>query len=455
MGDPIPDGEALLQAAVRHRQSGQLGEARRLLERLLQLEPGNHRALHHLGIVLVLQGEAEPGIELIRRALAIFPNFPAALSNLGGLLLNLGRAAEALAELDKAVAIRPDFAEALYNRGSALQMLDRNEEAVEALDRTIAVKPDAEAYWLRGSVLHKLNRTDEALASLDQALALRPHYPEAEIARCMAELPILYEDESELSSRRSAYEQRLRALVRSAGTAANPSDYVKAISITPPFFLAYQGRNDRELQALYGSFVCAIMARSFPPAPLPPPPMDGEPVRVGIVSGCFKRHSNWKMPIKGWLSQLDRRRFRVFAYFTGTGEDDVTSEARGLCDRFVQGGGDSVAWWRSEILADAPHVLVYPEIGMNPIAYALAAMRLAPVQCNSWGHPNTSGFPTLDYYLSSDLMEPPDGQDHYTERLVRLPNLSVYCEPIERPPPTHPSMFNVPPSATVYWCCQS
>ncbi len=56
------------------------------------------------------------------------------------------------------------------------------------------------------------------------------------------------------------------------------------------------------------------------------------------------------------------------------------------------------------------------------------------MQCNSWGHPDTSGFPTLDYYLSSDLMEPPDGQDHYTERLVRLPNLSIYYEPLDPQP---------------------
>ena len=39
--------------------------------------------------------------------------------------------------------------------------------------------------------------------------------------------------------------------------------------------------------------------------------------------------------------------------------------------------------------------------------------------------------PTLDYFLSSDLMEPPDAEQHYTEKLVRLPNLSIYYEPIK------------------------
>ena len=38
----------------------------------------------------------------------------------------------------------------------------------------------------------------------------------------------------------------------------------------------------------------------------------------------------------------------------------------------------------------------------------------------AWGHPETSGLPTIDYFLTSALMEPEDGDDHYTERLVRL-----------------------------------
>ena len=62
---------------------------------------------------------------------------------------------------------------------------------------------------------------------------------------------------------------------------------------------------------------------------------------------------------------------------------------------------------------------------MDPIAGRLAAQRLAPVQCVAWGQPETTGMPTLDYFLSSDLMEPPDGAAHYTESLVRLPNLGL------------------------------
>jgi predicted O-linked N-acetylglucosamine transferase (SPINDLY family) len=197
-----------------------------------------------------------------------------------------------------------------------------------------------------------------------------------------------------------------------------------------PFYLAYQGRNDLELQRLYGSLACRIMGDRYPPAPISGRAGPGERIRVGIVSAYFRHHSVWKMPIKGWLSQLDRGQFQIYGYHIGTERDRETELAASLCERFVQ-GPLSIDRWREEIVTDAPHVLIYPDIGMDGQSVQLAGQRLAPIQCNSWGHPVTSGMPTIDYYLSSDLMEPLDGQEHYTERLIRLPNLSVYYEPVE------------------------
>jgi predicted O-linked N-acetylglucosamine transferase (SPINDLY family) len=176
---------------------------------------------------------------------------------------------------------------------------------------------------------------------------------------------------------------------------------------------------------------------------------------VAIVSGFFRQHSNWKIPIKGWLSRLDRRRFRLFGYYTADEGDAETAAAAALCERFVRGPLTLDAW-RQAILADAPHVILYPEVGMDRVSAQLAAQRLAPVQCNAWGHPDTSGLPTLDYYLSSDLMEPPDGAQHYTERLVRLPNLSIYYEPPDgAPAAADRATLGLRPGATVFWCAQS
>ncbi|WP_457832819.1 hypothetical protein, partial [Staphylococcus aureus] len=60
-------------------------------------------------------------------------------------------------------------------------------------------------------------------------------------------------------------------------------------------------------------------------------------------------------------------------------------------------------------------ILIFPDIGMGGRGYQFQILRLARAQCTAWGHPVTSGLKTVDYYLSSDLMEPVNAQDEYTE----------------------------------------
>jgi predicted O-linked N-acetylglucosamine transferase (SPINDLY family) len=334
--------------------------------------------------------------------------------------------------------------------------MNRWQEALENYDRALAIKPDyAEALSGRGRALVLMNRREEAIESYERALAINPEHADARFGLCMAELPVLYADETEIASRRAAYQKRLEALCEDADRGRIPGDLAKGVGLNQPFFLAYQGYNDRDLQALYGTLVCRLMAQRYPPAVLASPPAPDEPVRVGVVSGHFRWHSIWKIPIKGWISQFDRRRFRVFGYHTNSQNDTTTEEAIDMCDRFVQ-GSMSLDRWRQAILTDTPHVLLYPDIGMDPLSAALAAQRLAPVQCMSLGHPNTSGYPTLDYFLSSNLMEPADGQNHYTEKLVRLPNLSIYYEPFTTwPVSLARANVGLRPTTTVFWCGQS
>jgi len=78
------------------------------------------------------------------------------------------------------------------------------------------------------------------------------------------------------------------------------------------------------------------------------------------------------------------------------------------------------------------------------------------VQCTTWGHPVTSGLPTIDHYLSSEAMEPPNGDAHYTEHLVRLPGLGIHYTP---PPitglPMDRAALGISNNAVVYLSCQS
>ena len=66
--------------------------------------------------------------------------------------------------------------------------------------------------------------------------------------------------------------------------------------------------------------------------------------------------------------------------------------------------------------------------------YALASLRLASRQCAAWGHPVTTGLPTIDVFFTSAAMEPDDAANHYSEKLASLPGIGTrYAAPARQP----------------------
>ena len=431
-------------------------EALESFRKAIAIKPDYAEAHYNRGSSLRLLGRYDEALKSFDRAIALRPNYFKAYNNRGNVLEALNRISEALDCYDKALAINPQFTEARNNRSRVLIGLDRSDEAIENFAVALRLNPnDAEIWFHRGRHLLDLGRNDEATADLARALELRPAHAETRVSACIAALPVIYADAAEIPRRRADYERRLRDLSADFDSKPMQGDVIKAIGAKHPFLLAYQGGDDRDLQRIYGSMISRVVAKRFEPAPLPPPPAPGERIRVGIVSGFFYNHSNWKIPIKGWLGQLDSSRFDVACYYLGVMHDENTDAAAKMCERFVHRIIDTEGW-RREILSFAPHVLIYPGLLMDTASLQLAAQRLAPVQCNSWGHPETSGLDTLDYFLSSDLMEPPEAQDYYTEKLVRLPNLSIYYEPVESPRVTVTrEQLGLRPDATVFWSAQS
>jgi len=361
---------------------------------------------------------------------------------------------DALAAWQQAVAVNPNYPVALMNIANVQAERGKVDEAIAQYRTVLSLVPNAtDAHYNLGNALRELGEMAQAIAHYDQALRLNPNYADARFARCMAQLPILYRNEAEIADRRAAYEQSLRALCDEVRQMTSAAGLAEGIGSNQPFYLAYQDLNDRELQKLYGGLICRVMADRYPQAPLPRAPQ--EKVKIGIVSGYFRLHSIWKIPLQGWATQLDRKRFEVYGYHTGITIDAVTQTAASLFDRFIQ-GPLSLDKWRRAILKDAPHVLLYPDIGMDRTSAQLAAQRLAPVQCMTLGHPDTTGMPTMDYFLSSDLMEPLNAEEHYSEKLVRLPNISVHYEPLERPPISlSRAELGLRPESIAFWSGQS
>jgi protein O-GlcNAc transferase len=452
-----PDsGEVASNLGTVLREMGDIPQAVECYRLALQNSPGEPEILYNLGNALADLGEAEEAEQRFRACLDAQPDHADACYNLGNLLIGRRRWREAETQFRRAMELRPDHPATRNNLGTVLQELGFPGEAEKCYRRAVALLPDyADAHYNLGCICQVDGRLDEAAACYERALTIDPGYGPARVAFCMAQLPLLYRDEQEILVRRENYLSALRGLEADAGTVIPLEKLAEGVGACQPFFLAYQGYNDRALQQVYGSLMCRIMAARYPIPPLEPSPVGDGKIRVGIVSGFFHDHTVWKLFIEGWLKQFDRARFEVFGYHTGTTHDAETALAAELCTRFV-GGGHSTDEWCRAILGDRPHVLLYPDIGMDPMSARLGALRLAPLQCVTWGHPETTGFSTIDVFLSNALMEPADSAEHYTEELVLLPNLSTHYEPhAGELPALGRADFGLRPAATVYWSGQA
>jgi predicted O-linked N-acetylglucosamine transferase (SPINDLY family) len=311
-----------------------------------------------------------------------------------------------------------------------------------------------------GLALEALKKRSDAMKAYETAVKYAPKFIPAQWLYCMSQLPVVYENQEEIRNCRNRYQEELITLRNKvfSGTKQDAAGLIRLVGSCPPFYLSYQGLNNRDLQHVYGEMVCHIMESGFPQwtrRPEMPPVSNGEKIRVGIVSGFFRLHSVWKIPVRGWIEHLDKNRFSLYGYYTGREKDAQTEFARKCFDHFTENIHD-IHELIEIIRKDNLHLIIYPEIGMDPLTKNLAALRLAPVQCTSWGHPDTSGIPTIDYFLSSELMEPANGEDHYNEKLIRLPALSISYTPLEMPMDKgNREIFGLKSNSVLYFCAQS
>jgi protein O-GlcNAc transferase len=443
------------------QNKGRIDEAIINYKKALELDPDFAEVHYNLGLAFQNIGQTEEAIACYQKSLHHKPDYVEAYINLGIAFKDKGQFDEAVINFQKAIHFNPISPDAYNNLGLVLQEKGQLDEAIINYHKAVNFNPNfADAYLNLGLALKGQGKQDEAIAVYDKAILMDPYNFRARFAKCISQLPIIYTKQADIQICRNRYYAELTKLQDSISLKSlqNIKIAAEAVGTQQPFYLAYQGLNDRELQQLYGNLISRVMCLRYPQfsdRPAMPLHSSEERLRIGFVSGFFRLHSNWKIPIKGWIENMDKERFSLYGYYTGNKKDKATEDARSYFDRFAEDVNSFEELCRI-IREDNLHVLIYPEIGMDPKSVRLAALRLAPIQCTSWGHPDTSGLPTIDYFLSSDLMEPSDADSHYTEKLIRLPNLSIYYTSLDFPSADiNREIFNLRKESVLYLCCQS
>src|SRR5262249_17818759 len=135
----------------------------------------------------------------------------------------------------------------------------------------------------------------------------------------------------------------------------------------------------------------------------------GSKIHVGFLSSDFNSRTIGKLT-RGLIARLSRADFHVTGFSIGRYDDAIGRQSAAAAVRYVLVPRDLEAARRT-VLANPVDVLVFTDVGMDQTSYTLAFSRLAPVQCTTWGHPETTGLPTIDYFVSSDVMELPEAND--------------------------------------------
>jgi len=479
--------QATFNEALVSHQRGQLDLAQAGYEAVLKVDPNHFDSLHMLGVLAYQSGLYPQAGHLIAKALAIQPNHPGACSNLGLALSKLRDPEAALAAFDHAISCQPDYATAFLNRGNVLVELKRFEEAIYSYDQAILNKPDlAEAFINRGSALLELDQPVAAVQSYDQAIRINPDRADAfsrrghalmeldEIAQaadsyraalrlkadyglarwglCFSFIPAILPDIASIESTRSALARSLDELEAWLGSTRLDLAF-DAVGSNQFFYLAYEELDNLALLSRCGD-ISRRIAQYWQNAKNIHPEVASSAgkIRIGIVSDHIREHSVWQAILKGWIEEINRDWFELHIFYLGATHDKATELAQSRADSFTE-QLTSVEDWANRITSKQIEVLCYPEIGMESLTYRLAATRLARIQLTTWGHPESSGLPTIDYYLSAELFEPEQAEAHYREQLVKLPNLGSYYSP-DQVLPVQPDLkaLGIAPDVSILIC---
>ncbi len=324
-------------------------------------------------------GLHEQALVHAKRCTEMAPTHPTSWAELGTALHHLGKFEESRVAYSKGVELSPTSVIASLGLADVLADMGRQGEAVRHLEVAIQNIPGNEALLGKYSmVLGKLAKMSDALATAERALKL---YPKSwELAQCAcAAANYVVEDPQRL------FDIHVRFGKTFEFKGANP----------PVRF------TNTELN---------------------------RPMRVGLVSADFRAHSVSHF-VEPLLAHIDRKQCELFLYCTGP-SDSVTKQLRSYGHTFV----DCFMKPRRELVDSIRNrqldILIDLSGHTRGGDSALLRSRVAPLQGNYCGYPNTLGLRSVDFRLVDEITDPTGQADAFcVEKLVRIEECFLCYQP--------------------------
>jgi SAM-dependent methyltransferase len=338
------------------------------------------------------------------------------------ILVRYGRAPEAVPILAAYLADHPqdDVARLLY--AEALYRSYRRDAALVELRRLHTARPDdLDLTHILGIRCEEAGFREEADALFAHLMARKPYSAVSRVRWAIAALSRCPATESDHDASISRFLDRVHTLTDwwAALTPAQRRACARDLELKAPFTMTYWPGNITEALRLWGAWVCNL----YPPRHLPTRP-ERPAVRLLLFTSHARHHSVYYILLHGLVRCLDRRFFELVTVSHGPVQDNQTEWVRSQVARFY-GPRPDLNDYAPLLDEEAPDVLFFPDMTTDSTNVSMAARRWAPLQITTWGHPASSGLPTIDLFFSGDALEPEDSAQHYVEKLIRLPGVGA------------------------------
>ena len=425
-------------------------DARRLVTDALHAAPTDPALQVCLGEIHAAAGDAVAAETILRRVLESHPDYGPAWYQLALVLSASGRTADAESALARAADHAESREQALNRLGYLLGNKGRLDESARAYQRVLAAQPHHLTAWSNLiQVLLQANRMEAVHEEIARARHSGLDPALVELTEALS-FPMVYRNRDDMLQWRRRSLAKLAAL---QGTGLRIR--MDRLEFVPPHFgFAYHGLDDRAVMVQ----LAGIFRQSCPELAFRAPHIDAwrgpqERIHLGIYSANLRSHTVGKLNF-GLVRYIDRKRFRITLFVPPHPGDKFAAQFRAAAEQTIELPRDLGAI-RAAIAGQRLDALLFPDIGMDRLTGFVAHARLAPLQMTSWGHPVTTGIPSVDEFLSGELLEPAGGESNYSEVLVRFAHLPACYQRYNLPPLKTADSLGLPRARHLYFCPQS
>ncbi len=158
---------------------------------------------------------------------------------------------------------------------------------------------------------------------------------------------------------------------------------------------------------------------------------ENEKIKIGFISEFFTNHTIGKL-FKNIIFSLDQTKFDIFIFHSNKTKESnifnefIKKEKNGFLKniRLPQKLNEKIKIFKKEKF----DILFYPDIGMSIEMYYLSLIRLAKHQIMSWGHPETTGSDSIDFFLCSKSLITDETSNSYSEKFLLMDHLPMIYE---------------------------